>query len=79
VVLLAGLLLYLVYGSAAPVLAHGIAVSSGLPLPPAHSALLIEARWVDAADYYSGMLHFVPILLPALMLPLLVRPQRQPY
>lgn len=79
VVLLAGLLPYLVYGSAAPVLARGIAVSSGLLLLLAHSALLIGVRGVDAAAYSSGMLHFVPILLAVLMLPLLVLAQRHPY
>jgi hypothetical protein len=79
VVMFAGLLPYLVYGCAAPVLARGIAVASGLLLLLAHGALLIGARLGDAGDYSSGMLHYGPIVLAVLMLPLLVLALRQPY
>jgi hypothetical protein len=78
-VLLAGMLPYLVYGIAAPLLRRGLIVVSGLVLLTVHAGLVISERFLGGGDYSDGMIYWVPVLLAVALLPLLVLVLRQPY
>ena len=78
-VIFAGLLPYIVYGSAAPVLARAIGSVSGMLLLLAHVALVAGVRLAHIGDHSNSMLIYFPVLLAVLMLPLVFLAQRQPY
>lgn len=78
-VLLAGVLPYLIYGMAVPLLRAGPILLVGLILLIVHTGLVIGERFVGGADYSDGMIYRVPLLLALALLPLLVMVLRKPY
>jgi hypothetical protein len=78
-VLLAGMLPYLVYAIAAPLLERTTVIIAGLILLAVHLWLLVSERFIDAADYSDGRIYYVPLLLALALLPLLFRVLRKPY
>jgi hypothetical protein len=78
-VLLSGMLPYLIYGIAAPLLRTGLILVAGLGLLTVHAWLVISERFIDGADYSDGMIYYVPLLLALVLLPLLVMALRKPY
>lgn len=78
-VMLAGLLPYLVYGIAAPLLRGSVVLVSGLVLLGIHAWLVISERFVGGADYSDHMIYYVPVLMALALLPLPVMAVRQPY
>jgi len=78
-VMLAGLLPYLVYAIAAPLLRTGLILGAGLMLLGVHTWLVVSERFVGGADYSDGMIYYVPLLLALAQLPLLVMVLRKPY
>lgn len=78
-VLLAGIMPYLVYGIAAPLLERTPVIIAGLILLAAHLWLVVGERFADAADYSDGKIYYVPLLLALALLPLLFRVLRKPY
>ena len=78
-VMLAGMLPYLVYGIAVPLLRTGPVLVAGFLLLGAHTWLVISERFVAGADYSNGMICYVPLLLSVALLPLPVMALRKPY
>lgn len=78
-ILLIGMLPYLVYGVAAPLLRRGLAMLSGALLLAAHAWLVIGERFIDGADYSDGLILYVPLLLALVLSPLLFLALRRPY
>lgn len=78
-VMLAGLLPYLVYGVAAPLLRGGLVLAAGLALLGIHAWLVIAERFVGGADYSDHMIYSVPLLLALALLPLPAMALRKPY
>jgi hypothetical protein len=78
-VLLVGLLPYLVYGCAAPLLSRGLGGMVGILLVISHAWLVIGERFTGAVDYSDGLIYYVPALLAAVLSPLLLRALREPY
>jgi len=78
-VLLIGMLPYLVYGVAAPLLDRGLAMLSGLLLLGAHAWLVISERFIGGADYSDGLILYVPLVLALVLSPLLFVALRRPY
>jgi len=78
-VMLAGLLPYLIYAIAAPLLRAGPILAVGLALLGVHSWVVIRERFVGGADYSDGMIYYVPSLLALALVPLLVMVLRKSY
>jgi hypothetical protein len=78
-VLLSGMLPYLVYGIAVPLLRTGLILVAGLTLLAVHAWLVISERLIGGADYSDGMIYYVPLLLAVALLPLPVMALRKPY
>lgn len=78
-VLLSGLLPYLVYGLALPLLRGALITASGAALAAMHAALVVAERFGGPVDYSDGLIHFGPWLLAVAMLPLLVLGLRRPW
>lgn len=78
-VLLAGLVPYLVYAVSAPGLSRALALGVGLVLLAVHGWLVISERFLGGADDSTGLIVFVPLVLGALLTPLLVLVARKPY
>lgn len=78
-VLLAGLLPYLAYGLAVPLLRTALTSVAGVVLLGLHTALVVAERFVDGADYSNGMIYYGPLVLALAMLPLLVVGLSQPW
>lgn len=78
-VMLAGLLPYLVYAIAAPLMRTSLILGAGLMLLGVHTWLVISERFVGGADYSDGMIYYVPLLLALALLPLPAMVLRKPY
>lgn len=78
-VLLAGLLPYLAYGLAVPLLRTALIGVAGIVLLCLHAALVAAERFVDGADYSDGMIYYGPLVLALAALPLLALGLRQPW
>lgn len=78
-VLLAGLLPYLTYGLVVPLLRTALTAVAGIVLLGLHTALVVNERFVDGADYSDGMIYYGPLVLALAMLPLLAVGLRQPW
>lgn len=69
-ILLIGLLPYLVYGIAVPLLHKPLTVVVGIVLLIAHASLIISGRFMQAADGSDNLIYIGPMLLALLTLPL---------
>ena len=71
-VFVAGMLPYLIYGIAVPLLRGPLTTIVGLVIVVAHAWLVINERFIAGADYSSGLIYFGPMLLAVLAIPLVV-------
>ncbi len=78
-VLLAGLTPYFIYALAVPLLRNGLIAVTGLVLLALHGALVIRERFLHGADYNDGLICFGPLLLAAVLLPVVWRALREPW
>lgn len=78
-VLLTGLLPYLVYALAATLMRGTLVLAGGLLILALHGLLVISERFVGGASYESSLIHYGPLVLAILALPLLVRALREPW
>jgi hypothetical protein len=77
-VMLAGMLPYMVYGFAAPLLRRGLGITVGVLLVAAHTWLVISERFAGVG-YPDGLIYYVPLLLALLLSPLLFLALHKPY
>ena len=68
-VLVAGMLPYIVYGVAVPLVRGALMTITGLTIVIVHSWLVFNQRIVGNADYSDGMIYFLPILIAIAALP----------
>lgn len=68
----AGLVPYIVYGVAVPLLRGGLATITGLVIVVLHTWLVVNQRIIAHADYSDGWIYYGPMLLALLALPLVV-------
>lgn len=78
-VLLSGLLPYLVYALAVPLLRNMLTITAGLILLGAQTALVIAERFTGPVDYSDGFIYFGPWLLALALLPLVALGLKQPW
>ncbi len=71
-ILLAGLAPYLAYAIAVPLLPGAITTTVGIILAVAHTGLVVALRFVDGADYSSGLIYTLPIIMAILVTPLVI-------
>ena len=67
-----GMLPYIVYGVAVPLLRGRLTTIIGLAIVIAHAWLVFNERIIGHADYSDGMIYIGPMLLALLAMPLLV-------
>ena len=75
-VLVAGLLPYMVYGIAVPLLHNGLTNAAGFILVFAHLWLVITERFINDADYSNYRIYFVPVIFSVILLPLAIKAVR---
>ena len=71
-VLVAGLLPYMVYGIAVPLMRGSLTTITGLIIVVVHAWLVFNQRIIGHADYSDGLIYYGPMLLALLALPLVV-------
>ena len=71
-VFVAGMLPYMIYGIAVPLLRSNLTTTVGLVIVIAHAWLVFNERIIGHADYSNGMIYYGPMLLAVLALPLIV-------
>jgi hypothetical protein len=71
-ILVAGLLPYLVYGIAVPLLRGSLTTAAGLVIVAVHTWLVFDQRIIGHADYSDGLIYYGPMLLALFALPLVV-------
>lgn len=71
-VLLAGILPYLGYGLALPLLRSTLITVAGIILVGLHTSLVLTERFSGAVDYSDGLIYYGPLALALATLPLLV-------
>lgn len=71
-VFIAGILPYMVYAIAVPLLRGTLTAIAGLAIVIAHTWLVYDQRILGDADYSDGMIYYIPLLLSLLALPLAV-------
>ena len=69
-VLSAGILPYLVYSVAVPLLRSHLTTAVGVVIVLVHAWLVFSERLIGGADYSSGRIYYVPLILAVLTLPL---------
>lgn len=65
-----GLLPWLVYSIAVPLLRGTLTNACGLLLVIAHGWLVVTERYVENVDYSDNIIYFAPIIMAVLLLPL---------
>ena len=78
-VLMSGLLPYLIFGLAVPLLRALSTTVVGLILLALHAALVVTERFTGPIDYSDGWIHFGPWLLALALLPLVALGLKQPW
>ena len=78
-VLMSGLLPYLIFGLAVPLLRTSSTTVAGLVLLSLHAALVVAERFSGPVDYSDAWIHFGPWLLALALLPLVALGLRQPW
>ena len=71
-VLVTGMLPYLVYGIAVPLLRGVPTTVAGLVIIVAHAWLVFNQRVIGNADYSDGLIYYVPMVMALAVLPLAV-------
>ena len=71
-VFVAGMLPYLIYAIAVPLLRGTLTTGVGLVIVIAHAWLVFNERIIGHADYSNGMIYYGPLLMTALAVPLVV-------
>lgn len=71
-VLVAGLLPYMVYGIAVPLMRGSLTTGMGLLIVVVHTWLVFNERIIGHADYSNGLIYYGPMLLALVALPLIV-------
>jgi len=69
-VFVAGMLPYLIYGIAVPLLHGTLTTATGLVIVVAHAALVVNERIIGDGDYSNGMIYFGPMIIALVALPL---------
>lgn len=69
-VFVAGMLPYMIYGIAVPLLRSPLITVAGLLIVAVHSWLVLNERFLDHADYSNGLIYYGPMLMAVLALPL---------
>lgn len=78
-VLMSGLLPYLIYGLAVPLLRTLTGTVAGLVLAALHTAVVVAERFSGPVDYSDGWIHFAPWLFALALLPLVALGLKQPW
>lgn len=78
-ILIAGLLPYLIYGLAVPLLHGTLTAVVGVVLVILHAALVFNERIAEGAESASGMIYYGPMVLAIAVLPLVIMALREPY
>jgi hypothetical protein len=71
-VFVAGLLPYMVYGIAVPLMRGSLTTTAGLVIVVVHTWLVFNERIIGHADYSDGLIYYGPMLLALVALPLMV-------
>jgi hypothetical protein len=71
-VLVTGMLPYLVYGIAVPLLRGVLTTVVGLVIIVVHAWLVFNQRVLGNADYSDGLIYYVPMVMALAVLPLAV-------
>jgi hypothetical protein len=66
----AGILPYLVYGIAVPLMRSHLTTAVGLVIVTVHAWLVFSERIVGGADYSDGRIFYVPVILAVFTIPL---------
>ncbi|MGD8567407.1 MAG: hypothetical protein PVJ39_04945 [Gammaproteobacteria bacterium] len=78
-VLLAGLLPYVIFGFAAAFLTATLSIAAGLILLVIHAGVVVNERFMGNINYNDGLVYYVPLILTALLIPLLIVAARKPW
>ena len=71
-IFVAGMLPYLIYAIAVPLLRGTLTTGGGLVIVIAHAWLVFNERIIGHADYSNGMIYYGPFVMTALAVPLVV-------
>ena len=69
-VLFSGMLPYLVYGIAVPLLRGPLTTLNGVVIVVVHAWLVFDQRFAENVDYSNGLIYYVPVILAVAVLPL---------
>jgi hypothetical protein len=78
-ILIAGLLPYLIYGLAVPLLRGTLTAVVGVVLVILHAVLVFNEGVGQGAESAGGLLYYGPMVLALAVLPLVVMALREPY
>jgi hypothetical protein len=68
-VFVAGMLPYLVYGIAVPLMRGAVTTVTGVIIVLVHAWLVINERFVANADYSDARIYYIPVILSIVVLP----------
>ncbi|MGB5456536.1 MAG: hypothetical protein WBO16_20505 [Gammaproteobacteria bacterium] len=68
----AGMLPYVVYGVAVPLLRGTLTTAVGLMMVVAHTWLVLNQRIIGNADYSDGWIYYVPMLIALAVFPIAI-------
>ncbi len=71
-IFVAGMLPYLIYAIAVPLLRGTLTTGVGLVIVIAHAWLVFNERIIGNGDYSNGMIYYGPLLMTAFAVPLVV-------
>ena len=78
-VLIAGLVPYMVYAVPVVLMRGMLTTVTGIALVIVHAWLVASERFAGAADYSSGLIYIVPVVIAVLLLPLVIVALRRPW
>lgn len=78
-VFLVGIMPYLAYGLVVALYQSALTTLTGVVLLALHGWFVINERFIGCADYSGGMIYIGPLLLTALLFPLLIRALLEPW
>lgn len=71
-IFIAGILPYIVYGFAVPLIRGPVTTMTGLVVTAMHAMLVADQRFIRNADYSDVIVYYVPMAIALAALPLLV-------